>query len=59
MPPSVLTVSTTLSPSPMPACLAIANGVRTARLFPHFETIVSFRICIYFEHTAIAVEFQS
>jgi hypothetical protein len=26
--------------------------MRTAKLFPHFEIVDSFRICIYFEYTA-------
>src|ERR1019366_9230943 len=41
-----------LSPSLRRASLAIACGIRTARLFPHFETVVAFRICIYFEYTS-------
>jgi hypothetical protein len=31
--------------------LAIASGIRTARLLPHFEIVDSFFICIYFEYT--------
>lgn len=44
--------SVTQSPSPRLARLAIASGIRTARLFPHFEIVDSFRICIYFEYTS-------
>ena len=51
MPPSPSRASATQSPSLRLACLAIASGIRTARLFPHFETVVSFCICIYFEYT--------
>ena len=40
------------SPALRLGCLAITNGIRTARLFPHFETVVSFRIGIYFEYTS-------
>jgi hypothetical protein len=39
MPPSPWSASTTESPSPRLACLAIASGIRTARLFPHFEIV--------------------
>jgi hypothetical protein len=52
MPPSLSRASATQSPALKLACLAIASGIRTARLFPHFETVVSFRICIYFEYTS-------
>src|ERR1019366_272546 len=52
IPPSLSRASATQSPSLRLACLAIARGIRTARLFPHFETVVSFRMCIYFEDTS-------
>src|SRR5579863_6572517 len=52
MPPFRSSTSATQSPSLRLACLAIASGIRTARLFPHFEIVVSFRICIYFEYTS-------
>ena len=39
------------SPSLRRACLATLRGIRTAKLFPHFDTIVSFAICIYFKYT--------
>jgi hypothetical protein len=50
MPPSRSRVSVKQSPSPRLACLAIASGIRIAKLFPHFEIVDSFRICIYFEY---------
>src|ERR1017187_9773868 len=50
--PSRSKSNATQSPSLRRASLAIACGIRTARLFPHFETVVSFRICIYFEYTS-------
>src|ERR1035441_8431190 len=49
----------TQSPSLRRASLAIARGIRTARLFPHFETVVSFRICIYFEYTSDPLAIQA
>ncbi|MDR3700991.1 MAG: hypothetical protein P4L56_15195 [Candidatus Sulfopaludibacter sp.] len=56
MPPSRLRVTDTQSPSPRLACLAIASGIRTARLFPHFEIVDSLRIRIYFEYTLVLIE---
>ena len=50
--PSLSRSSARQSPSLRRASLAIARGIRTARLFPHFETVVSFRICIYCEYTS-------
>src|SRR5579863_2951988 len=52
MRPSRSSARFTQSPSPRLACLAIASGIRTARLFPHFEIVDSFRMCIYFEYTS-------
>ncbi|MGH9673889.1 MAG: hypothetical protein ACRD44_11970 [Bryobacteraceae bacterium] len=51
MPPFLSRATDTQSPSLRLACLAMASGIRIARLFPHFETVVSFRMSIYFEYT--------
>jgi hypothetical protein len=52
MPPFWSKASVTQSPSARLACLAIASGIRTAKLFPHFEIVDCFRMCIYFEYTS-------
>ena len=44
IPPSSPKCISTRSPLLKPACLAIGSGIRTARLFPHFATVVSFTI---------------
>jgi hypothetical protein len=51
MPPFRPRASFTESPSARLACFAIARGIRTAKLFPHFAILDSFRICLYFEYT--------
>src|SRR5215469_10963075 len=51
MPPSRWRASLTESPSARLACFAITRGIRTAKLFPHFAILDSFRICLYFEYT--------
>jgi len=43
------------SPSASRASLTIAWGILTARLFPHFDTCVSFGIWIYIEYTVSSV----
>ena len=50
--PSRSSSSARQSPSLKLACFASGFGIRIARLFPHFETMVSFCICIYFDYTS-------
>ncbi len=51
MVPSRWSATATQSPSLIRACFAIPWGIRTARLLPHLETVVSLRIWIYFKYT--------
>src|ERR1019366_10237783 len=49
--PSPARSSDNLSPSARHASLTIDWGILTAKLFPHFDTCVSFGIWIYIEYT--------